>query len=214
MGNMPTTKQFMFLGREPVIKRTVRQFQKCPDINSIIIVAKEDEIPLYGDIVSEYTKVISVIKGGNSRAESVKNGLKEVPSDADYIAIHDGARCLITPNMISRIAENAFIYGAATAACPATDTVKVISSDGFISYTPDRKTLWNAQTPQIFKTETYRKALYSCSDFSNITDDNSVVEQMGVKVKPVDCTRTNIKITTPEDLFIGEAILKMRGQKY
>lgn len=212
MGNMPTTKQFMYLGREPVIVRTVRQFENCELIDSIVVVARQDEIPLYDEIKSAYPKLKTVVSGGATRAESVRNGLSAVPDDTDFIAIHDGARCLITPEMITDVVKCAFETGASSAGCRAVDTVKIVTDGDIIKSTPDRKTLWNAQTPQVSRLADYLSAL--CSEKVNpdvATDDNYLLECVGIPVKMVDCGVTNIKITSPEDLFIGEAILKMRG---
>lgn len=206
-----TTKQLALLCGIPVIVRTVNVFEACDFIKEIIIVAKEDELHLYEDFKEQYgwKKVAATVVGGDSRQRSVLNGFKHVSDKSQYVYIHDGARCLITEDMIARVGHTACVHGAAIAAQKATDTVKI--KNGSTLTTPDRDSVWLAQTPQVFKTEMYRAAAFSAvKNKSTVTDDASLCEALGFAVMPVDCTSQNMKITTPYDFAIAEAILKFR----
>lgn len=207
------SKQMADLCGIPVIVHTLRAFGNTPCIHEIIVVAKKSELDVYRELIERYnlTKITAVIEGGKTRQESVRLGLDAVNPKSSFIAISDGARCLITEEMITRVCRNAYIHGAATAATRATDTVKLESAQAFIASSTERKRTWQAQTPQVFKTNLYRAAAYTAweSKFEG-TDDNSLVEEIDYPVKLVDCGRENIKITTPVDLYIAEAILRYR----
>ncbi len=208
-----TTKQLMELCGLPVIVRTLRAFEECELINEIIVVARRDEVEIYEKYTKDYgfSKISAVVVGGDTRQESVLCGFEAISDESDFVAIHDGARCLITPKMIDAVLFEAFRKGAATAATKATDTVKRADGTGFISETVQREGLWLAQTPQVFKTELYRAAAYvSKEEGFSATDDNSLAEHVGFQVKLVDCGSENIKITTPVDLIVAEAILNHR----
>ena len=136
-------------------------------------------------------------------------GLREFPTKPSIVAIHDGARCLVTPEIISSVAREAYNWGAATAASHASDTVKRADFRGFIEETVDRSSLWLASTPQISGTDLYRAAAYTAkAEGFSATDDNMLAERVGFPVKLVDCGTDNIKITTPADLAIAEVILR------
>lgn len=206
-----TTKQLALLCGIPVIVRTVNTFEECDFIKEIIIVAKADEIGLYEDFKKQYgwKKISAVVAGGDSRQRSVLCGFKKISDKSDYVYIHDGARCLVTEEMIAAVGHAACVHGAAIAAQRATDTVKI--KDGQKLNTPDRDSVWLAQTPQVFKTEMYRAAAFSAIKSKiTVTDDASLCEALGFNVFPVDCTSQNIKITKPCDFYIAEAILKFR----
>ncbi len=207
------TKQMMELGDLPVIVHTLKAFEKCALINEIIVVALKDELPIYEQYKAKYglTKIAAVVSGGDTRQESVLCGFEAISDASDFVAIHDGARCLITPTQIENVLQEAFRKGAATAACHVNDTVKRANNKGFIEETLDRSELWLAQTPQVFKTEVYRAAAYVAKeeDFA-ATDDNMLAEHVGFQVKLVDTGTENIKITTPADLAIAEIILRRR----
>lgn len=207
------SKQMMMLCGMPVIVHTLRAFDDTPCIHEIILVAKKSEIGDYDELIRAYglKKIVSVIPGGMTRQESVRLGLDAVNPKSAFIAISDGARCLVTSEMITHVCRNAYLHGAATAATRATDTVKIAGKSAFIESTTDRKNTWLAQTPQVFKTNLYRAAAYTAwqSKFEG-TDDNSLVEEIEYPVKLVDCGRENLKITTPSDLYLAEAILHYR----
>ncbi|MBE6611083.1 MAG: 2-C-methyl-D-erythritol 4-phosphate cytidylyltransferase [Ruminococcaceae bacterium] len=208
-----TTKQMMELCGLPVIVRTLKAFEESALINEIIVVALAEEIEIYDRYRSEYglTKISAIVPGGDTRQESVLCGFEAISDKSDFVAIHDGARCLITPEMIDKVLNEAFRKGAATAAVKASDTVKRADIKGFITETINRDELWLAQTPQIFKTEVYRAAAYVAKEEGfAATDDNMLAEHVGFQVKLVDCGTDNIKITTPADLAIAEVILRRR----
>lgn len=213
MGNMPQTKQLTEIDGIPVVVRTLLAFQKCTQIDEIIAVGREDELPLYEDFKKRYgiTKLVRAVAGGDTRRESVLKGAAVISDASEYIAIHDGARCLITPEMIYRVLKKACACGAAAAAERMTDTVKRCDENGFVTATLDRSELWRAQTPQAFKTSLYLASAYTAkAEGFEATDDCMLAEHLGFRVGIVDCGRENMKITTREDLIIAEAILTAR----
>lgn len=212
--NDGTTKQFMELDGMPVVTRTLTVFQASPYIDEIIIVSKEDEIDLYTEMIEKYelNKVKRIVKGGSTRQSSVLNGFKSVSEKADYVAIHDGVRCLITEDNIKKVIKDAYAYGCACAATKVHDTLKMADSNMFIESTPDRSKAWAAQTPQVFKTDVYRACAFSAKkEGIQATDDCMLAEYYGFKIKLTDCGRNNLKITTKDDLVLAEAILKARN---
>lgn len=214
--NLPDgqTKQTLEIDGEPVVVRTVKQFEACEDINEIILVVKRDEFDIFKEYYKKYKfkKVAHIVAGGDTRQQSVLNGLTRVSDIADFVTIHDGVRCLITPEMISEVCTFAYHYGAATAVTKPSDTLKLSEDGSFIKETVDRDKIYQAQTPQIFKYDMYRVAAMSAKkdDFS-ATDDNSLVERMKFKIYMCDLGKENIKITTKEDVYVADAILKSRG---
>ncbi len=216
--NLPEgqTKQNLELNGIPIIVRTIMQFEKCEDINEIILVVKREEFDVYKEYYKKYAfkKVKHIIAGGETRQKSVLNGLTRVSSCADFVTIHDGVRCLITAEMISEVCTFAYHYGAATAVTRPSDTLKVSDDGCFIKETADRNKIYQAQTPQIFKYDMYRAAALSAKkDGFEATDDNSLVERMKFKIYMCNLGNENIKITNYEDLFVAEAILNRRGEK-
>jgi len=214
--NLPDgqTKQTLVLEGVPVIVRTVQQFEACEDIDEIILVVKRDEFDLYKEYYKKYNfkKVKHIVAGGETRQLSVLNGLTRVSDIADFVTIHDGVRCLITPEMISEVCTFAYHYGAATAVSKPSDTLKLSEDGSFIKETVDRNKIYQAATPQIFKYDMYRAAALSAKkDGFEATDDNSLVERMKFKIYMCDLGKENIKITTNEDIYVAEAILKNRG---
>ena len=208
-----TTKQMMKLCGKPMIVHSLQALDASEYIDEIIIVAKADEIPLYPALIKEYgiKKVTQVVEGGETRQDSVLRGFEMVPDKADHVAIHDGARPLITPAQIKAVVLAAYDYKAAAAAAPAKDSVKVASISGMIDRTIDRKTVWLMQTPQVFYANLFRASIYTASKDKFLgTDDTEVAEHAGFSTKLVDTGYENIKITTPVDLLIAEAILHQR----
>ena len=203
------TKQRLPILGETVLHRAVRAFEECEVINSIVVVAREDEVSIVKSAVSDFKKIHSVVVGGNTRAESSFLGFEAIPEDVDFVAIHDSARCLINPADIAKVVCDAQKYGAATASCVVTDTVKRVDDDGFVSATENRDCLRLAQTPQIFKKELYSRAVSSINiRDTRITDDNMLLEMTGVKVFCTDIGSYNIKITYPDDILYTEFLLK------
>ncbi len=208
-----TTKQMMMLSQKPLIVHSLLALDASEYIDEIIIVAKKEEIDLYPDLIKTYAikKVTHVVEGGETRQDSVLCGFEKVPDKADFIAIHDGARPLITPEQIKAVVLAAYDYKAAAAAAPAKDSVKVANISGMIDYTVDRKTVWLMQTPQVFYGNLFRASIYTASkDKFQGTDDTEVAEHAGFSTKLVDTGYENIKVTTPVDLIIAEAILNRR----
>lgn len=210
------TKQMTELCGVPLIVHTLRAYEECDCIHEIIIVAKKDEIDEYNKICSDHSlsKVSAVIAGGYTRQDSVLKGLDAVSSKSKFIAIADGARCLTTSAQIEDVCRAAYKYDAATAAHNSSDTVKIADSKGFVESTADRKTVWMAQTPQVFKTKLYRAAAYTAlkKGFDG-TDDNMLVENVKHPIRLVECGAQNIKITTRDDLVFAEALLKKREKE-
>ncbi len=207
--NLSVTKQQLTIAGKTVLYRTLSAFEECKDIDYIVIVTRPEEIDFVNGVVADgFSKVVNIVIGGCVRAESAYNGFCAIPDDTDYIAIHDGARCLITPDMISAIISDAKIYGAATAATYITDTVKEIDNNGFAIKTHDRRFIVTVQTPQIFRREIYKKALENKKiPDADITDDNMLVEGIGEKIHCTDVGRNNIKITFASDIKYAEYIL-------
>lgn len=206
-------KQHIELYGIPVVVRSMQAFQACELINEIVVVAREDEISLYNKYKDKYsiTKLTRVVSGGDTRQESVLNGVEAISPKAKFIAIHDAARCLVTVKMIEDVCLAAYKYRAATAATAVRDTVKVCDRHGFIDSTIDRNTVWLAQTPQVFYANLYRAAAYSAREENfAATDDNSLVERIENPVKLIDCGRENIKLTTPDDIALAEHIIRTR----
>ena len=197
-----TTKQLTEINGIPVAVRTLMKFQASEVIDEIVIVAAEEEMPVYGEYIKQYglTKVTKVIEGGESRAESAKKGFYAIDKKSKYVAIHDGARCAVTLKQIEDVVRTAYSHGAAIAATRSTDTVKRADKDGFVAKTIDRRTIWRAQTPQVFRKKMYEVALAKAGDkYVYATDDAMLAEASGFKVKLVECGDSNIKITFASD---------------
>ena len=193
---------------EPMIARTVRQFQNCDAISEIVIVTREDLIQAITGLCKEMNKVTAVVAGGKSRQESVNLGLNALSNKIKLVAVHDGARPFVTWQVIDRVVRAANTYGAAAPAVPVKDTIKVVQG-GIVKNTPDRATLQAVQTPQVFDFDLLRGALKKAeADGAAVTDDCSAVELMGMSVKIVEGDERNIKVTTPMDLKIAEMLLE------
>ena len=196
------------LDGEPMILRTVRTFQTCDAIKEIVVVTREDLILPIMRLCAGLDKVQAVICGGESRQESVQLGLNALSSKVKLVAVQDGARPLITHEVIDRTVRAAHSYGAAAPAIPVKDTVKVVVG-GVVKETPDRATLKAVQTPQVFDFDLLRGALKKAKEEgAAVTDDCSAVELMGMSVKIVEGDERNIKVTTPIDLKIAELFLE------
>ena len=193
---------------EPMIARTVRTFQECDAVSEIVIVTREDLIIPITNLCREMPKVKAVVAGGSSRQESVGLGLNALSRNVKLAAVHDGARPLITWQVIDRTVRAANSYGAAAPAIPVKDTIKVVEGR-VVKNTPDRATLFAVQTPQVFDFDLLRGALKKAeATGAAVTDDCSAVELMGMSVKIVEGDERNIKVTTPMDLKIAEMLLE------
>ena len=196
------------LGGEPMIKRTVRAFQECDAVAEIVIVTREDLILPITGLCREFPKVTAVVAGGKSRQESVGKGLSALSKEVKLAAIHDGARPLITWQLIDCCLRAANTYGAAAPAIPVKDTIKTVEG-GIVVNTPDRAKLRAVQTPQVFDIDLLKGALLKAQqDGAEVTDDCSAVERLGMKIKIVEGDEKNLKVTTPMDLKIAEMLLE------
>ncbi len=196
------------LGGEPMIVRTVRTFQNCDAIREIVIVTRPDLLSTIMGLCKNFDKVTAVVSGGADRPESVSLGMNALSDKVKLAAIQDGARPLVTWQVIDRVVRAANTYGAAAPAIPVKDTVKEVAG-GLVVTTPDRSRLQAVQTPQVFDFDLLRGALKKAKENGiQITDDCSAVEQLGMKVKIVEGDERNIKVTTPVDLKIARMILE------
>ena len=193
---------------EPMICRTVRTFQNSDVIKEIVVVTRPDLIASMTALFQSYTKVKAVVEGGKSRDESVALGLNALSKKVKLAAIQDGARPLITPEVIDRTVRAAHSYGAAAPAVPVKDTIKVVQGS-IVKETPDRSQLRAVQTPQVFDIDLLRAAMKKArEDEAAITDDCSAVERLGMSVRIVEGDERNIKVTTPMDLMIATMLLE------
>ncbi len=196
------------LGGVPMIQRTLETFQDCDAIAEIVVVTREDLILPITGLSRNMNKVKAVVAGGKSRQESVHLGLNVLSEGIQLAAIHDGARPLITWQLIDRVVRAAHTHHAAAPAIPVKDTIKVVEGR-VVKYTPDRAALFAVQTPQVFDFDLLRGALKKAElDGSQVTDDCSAVELMGMAVKIVEGDERNLKVTTPMDLKIAEMLLE------
>lgn len=196
------------LGGEPMILRTVRAFEDCETVKEIVIVTRQDLMGPIAEICSGFTKIRSVVQGGSSRQESVKLGLLAFSKEVRLAAVHDGARPLVSGELIDKVIRAAHSYGAAAPAIPVKDTIKVFEG-GFIAATPDRSTLRAVQTPQVIDRDLLLGALEKAEqEGTALTDDCSAVEHIGMRVRLVEGEERNLKVTTPLDLKIAELLLE------
>lgn len=189
-----------------VLERSVNAFLNISDVDEVIVVAREKDIPAFSDILTD--ERVSFVVGGDTRQQSVMNAL-DVIDDCELIIIHDGARPLIKSEDIENTTRAAKENKAATVGVFVKDTVKVVDNNGFVVSTPDRSTLFAVQTPQIFDFELYRNAAQNAREKGfDFTDDCQLVESFNQKVKTVVGSYSNIKITTPDDIVLAENLLK------
>lgn len=198
----------------PVLARSAMAFESCPAVDEIVVVTRAEDVEICRSLLSGITKLRAVIPGGQTRQQSAKLGFDAIDPKAELVSIHDAARCLVTPELISRVTEEAARYGAAAAAEKTVDTVKRVDKEGIIQETLDRDTIWLAKTPQTFLADMYRAAAYMAEkDHVTATDDCALAERLGFSVRLVDCGWENIKITFPEDVARAEMILSMRRMR-
>ena len=211
-------KQYILLKEKEVLAHTIEVFERCDFIDEIILVVTKEDIPyVQENIVTRYelSKVKKIAVGGSERQDSVYNGLLKVDQSTAYVMIHDGARPLVTKDVIYKCLENAKITGASIVAVPVKDTIKVCDIKTHrVKQTPHRDTLWTIQTPQIFSFDLLMQA-YKHAEVNHlqVTDDSMIVEAFGKEVYVTEGEYANIKITTPEDIMIAEAILNLKKLK-
>ncbi len=206
-------KQMVMLGTLPVLAHSIRAFEQCASIDEIIVVTKSEHIMDVGNLAQAFgfSKLRCVVAGGATRQESVSNGISACGEHVEYYLIHDGARPLVKEETINAVIENALIYGAAAAAVPVKDTVKRVGSDMKIENTVDRASLYLVQTPQMFAADTYRMSLKQAIHMGlDLTDDCQLFERTGHPVYLCEGDYGNIKLTTPEDIAIARALMRLR----
>lgn len=200
------SKLLLKINGKTVLERSVNAFLNISDVDEVIVVAREKDIPAFSDILVD--ERVSFVVGGDTRQQSVMNAL-DVIDDCELIIIHDGARPLIKSEDIENTIRAAKENKAAAVGVFVKDTVKVVDKNGFVVSTPDRSTLFAVQTPQIFDFELYRKAAQNAREKGlDFTDDCQLVESFNQKVKTVVGSYSNIKITTPDDIVLAENLLK------
>ncbi len=206
-------KQFLELDGSPVIAHSISAFQKNSLIDEIIVVTRESDIDVVANIINiyDFNKVKKIVAGGETRQLSVYNGIISTSHDADLVVIHDGARPLVSEQIINKTIVNAVEYGAAATGVKVKDTVKVVDDSDNIIATPDRTYMRFIQTPQVFNKKLYLNAVNSVKNSRDFTDDCMLIEAYGKTVKYVDGNYENIKITTPEDVELAESYLKRRS---
>jgi 2-C-methyl-D-erythritol 4-phosphate cytidylyltransferase len=204
-------KIFADLAGKPVLARVIDVFEKCAAVQDIVVVVSRHNIETASRLVAEqqYIKIAGIYPGGDRRQDSVLAGLAKV-TPRGWVVVHDGARPMVTANLIERGLEEAKETGSAVAAVPVTDTIKLAGDDMLVQGTPPRRSLWAVQTPQIFRysilSDAYRQAKYE------VTDDSTLVERAGYQVKLYLGSYDNIKITTPRDLVLAEMLVKKHEQ--
>lgn len=196
------------VGGEPMILRSVRAFQESDVIREIVIVTRSDLIVPIMDLCSGFDKVRGVVAGGKDRPASVRAGLSALSKEVKLVAVHDGARPLVSWQVIDRTVRAAHTYGAAAPGIPVKDTVKVVEG-GVVVSTPKRAALQAIQTPQVFDLDLLKGALKKAAlDGVQITDDCSAVEHLGMSVKIVEGDERNLKVTTAVDLKLAQTLLE------
>lgn len=208
-------KQYLPLGDRPVLSHTIALFDRHPAVDHILVICPETEMAQCRQQVIEpfgFTKVRGLVAGGSERQDSVRNGLQACQAAAeDIVLIHDGARPLLKPSLVDPVIAAARRHGAAIVGVPVKDTIKQVT-DGMIDTTPDRRRLWQAQTPQGFRYGLIRDAhARALQQGYRGTDDASLIEWLGAPVAMVEGDYCNIKITTPEDLVLARAFLDNQG---
>jgi len=210
--NSRISKPFIPISGKPILAYTIDKFEKCKSIDKIyLIVSPEEKEICHKNILLRYnfSKVQELVDGGDTRQDSIYNGLKALDKDTDIVVIHDGARPLVEETIIQDSIEKAQKYGAAITVIPIKDTVKKSENNFYISKTLNREEIWRAQTPQTFKYDIILPAYHQAyKDKYLATDDAAILEKYGHKVKLIIGTEENIKITTPFDLIVAEVFLK------
>ena len=200
------SKLLLEIGGKTVIERSVNAFLEISDIDEVIVTVREQDVEAFSELIDD--ERVTFVIGGATRQESVKNAVETI-DESDLIIIHDGARPLIKAEDIEETIRQAKEYGAAATGVKVKDTIKIIDKDGFVESTPDRSTLFSVQTPQIFNFYLYKEALDKAqSKGKDFTDDCQLLEFSGHRVKMVEGSYSNIKLTTKEDIPLAENLLK------
>jgi len=204
-------KQFLEILGKSILSMTVSVFEECQSVDDIIVVVNKDDVEQASNVLSGYKKLLKIVPGGAERQNSVYNGLQAASRETDIVVIHDGARPLVTKEMISGAINEAKTSKAVITGMPVKDTIKTVSKENVVLETLDRDTIWIVQTPQAFEFNLIKEAYERANKIGYLaTDDSKLVERLGISVKMVMGSYENIKITTKEDMKIAEAILKER----
>ncbi|MET3616499.1 2-C-methyl-D-erythritol 4-phosphate cytidylyltransferase [Peptoniphilus olsenii] len=209
--NMGINKQFLTINDIPILAHTIKKLEKSKYIDFLVIIIKNTDISYLGEIINRFKINIDykIVYGGKERQDSIYNGLINMPDQTDIVLTHDGARPFVSVDKIDEAIEEVFETGACVLANRVKDTIKVSLDGKLVNYTPNRDMLWQVQTPQVFKAEILLKAYNQAySEDYYGTDDCSLVEKTGVKVKLINNSYDNIKITTKEDLQIASTLIK------
>lgn len=204
-------KNFFEIAGEPILIRTLKTFSQVERVNFFIVIVAAHEVETVEKLLRGTKGIKSwvVTIGGSERQYSIANGLKLLPDDAEIILVHDAARPLISTRTINDVIDAAEKFGGAIAAVPSKDTIKIVDAEGFVKHTPPRSELVAVQTPQGFRREILLQAYEKAATENFLgTDDSSLAERLGVKIKIVASDYQNIKITTPEDMTIAESFLR------
>jgi len=207
-----TPKAFLPLAGRPMILHTLSRFATCANVRKIILVTLNGEVLRCQELIRSDTRLRSlecVVKpGGPRRQDSVGKGLESLDADCEVVVIHDGARPFVSSRLIDQCVETAFEKGAVVVGVPVRDTIKVVTADSRVQETPPRNSLWEIQTPQVFRVELIREAyLRAAQEGLEVTDDAMIVERLGSSVAVLQGEKTNIKMTFAEDFLFGEALL-------
>jgi 2-C-methyl-D-erythritol 4-phosphate cytidylyltransferase len=207
-----TPKQFLEIHGKPLIFHTLDQFESCPEIDRIILVIASREMSRFSKIYRQfnYTKMGGFVQGGETRVESVWKGFGAIGDPTEIVAVHDGARPLVTPEEISTCINKAKETGAAILTAPVTDTIKEIADDKIVQ-TIDRSKLRRALTPQCFRYDILKRAFENADLCESATDESFLVEKLGIEVSIVEGSAKNIKVTTQEDLRLVESFLSEKN---
>jgi len=205
-------KQYLLLNRRPILWWSLSAFERCPSIESITLVVPGEDVRRVNAQARawKFRKLAAVVPGGVSRADSVRQGLQHIPQNSRYVAVHDAVRPLVTPVLIENVIRQTRKTKAALAACPSKDTVKIADARGCVASSPSRDRVWLAQTPQIFERHVLERAHRQGRHWP-VTDDAQLVERLGIRVKLVESSSENIKVTVPIDLIMARKILEARA---
>ncbi|MCP9451716.1 MAG: 2-C-methyl-D-erythritol 4-phosphate cytidylyltransferase [Nitrospira sp.] len=212
----PVPKQFLALGGEPLVVHSLRVLEASPVVGQIILAVPPSDLDYcLDDLIPRagLKKITKVVAGGKERQDSVRHALEHVPEETEVVLVHDAVRPFLTESMVRDVIEAAYRVGGAIVALPMRDTVKRVGAQGYIEQTIDRRPLWLAQTPQAFHFDRLRAVHRKAhGEGVHATDDAFLFEWAGYPVMVVEGSGENIKITRPEDMVIGEAILSARQQ--
>lgn len=214
--NAAVSKQYIPVGGKPIVAHALEAFERAASVDAVVLVVGAGDEPFGERLAAEYglRKVVAVVAGGAERQHSVLRGVEALLAqrpDAAWVLVHDGARPLVTPDVIDRSLAAAADTGASVPGVPVKDTIKAVDRDGFVVGTPERSSLWAVQTPQAFRVDVLLEAHRRAAEEGFLgTDDAMLVERLGVRVRIAEGDYRNVKVTTPEDLGAVERMLEER----